>query len=154
MGKLVTVIGTAVASEEEREAAFRLGQLLAENGFDLLCGGMGGVMEAACEGAKKAGGLTIGILPGSDPASGNRWLDVAVPTGMGSMRNRIVALAGRAVVAIGGRYGTLSEIAFALDAGRRVCSIGGWSSIGGVRSVSSPEEALDFVKSGYGGEDA
>lgn len=108
-------------------------------------------MEAVCRGALEAGGTTIGILPGSDPAEANRFVQIAIPTGMGSARNRIVALAGTALVAVGGRYGTLSEVAFALDAGRPVCAFGSWASVPGVTEAGTPEEAVQFVTRGSGG---
>ncbi len=125
--------------------------MLAEKGFTVVCGGLGGVMEAVCRGAFLAGGFTVGILPGSDPGEANRWVSLAVPTGMGASRNRIVALAGKVVVAVGGRYGTLSEIAFALDAGKPVCCIGGWTGIEGVVPVPDAEEAMRFVMKKTGG---
>jgi hypothetical protein len=120
--------------------------MLAAAGFTVVCGGMGGVMEAVCRGAVDGGGLTVGILPVEDPAMANPWVRVALPTGMGSARNRLVALAGGAMVAVGGRYGTLSEIAFALDAGRPVCSMGGWDGVPGVVAVGGPEQAVQFVR--------
>lgn len=153
--RLVTVIGAHRATEEQTDAALRLGRLLAGAGFAVVCGGMGGVMEAVCRGAAEAGGVTVGILPVEDPSRANRWVQVPIPTGMGSARNRLVALAGRVVVAVGGRYGTLSEMAFALDAGRPVCSLGGWTSVPGVVPVEGPEEAVEFVRDSFEwGEDA
>ena len=145
MGEIVSVIGGSSADDELLDAAHKLGFLLAEAGYTVLCGGGSGIMEKVCSGAKSAGGTTVGILPGEHPSHANPWIDLAIPTGMGSARNRIVALSGLAVVAVGGRYGTLSEIAFALDAGRPVCSLGGWSEIPGVVAVASPEEALEFI---------
>jgi uncharacterized protein (TIGR00725 family) len=144
---VVSVIGGSAAPDGLLEAAERLGRLLAEAGYTVLCGGGSGIMEYVCRGAGQAGGITVGILPGERREGANPWIDIPVPTGMSSARNRIVALSGLAVVAVGGRYGTLSEIAFALDAGRPVCSLGGWTGIPGVVEVSSPEEALEFVDS-------
>lgn len=111
-------------------------------------------MEAVCRGASEAGGETLGILPGSSRDDCNPWVGIPVVTGMGSSRNRIVALTGRAMIAVGGKYGTLSEIAFALDAGRPVCVIGRWDGIEGVVSVSGPEDALEFIMSRTGESDA
>ncbi len=145
MGVIVSVIGGSSAGDELLDAAHKLGLLLAEAGYTVLCGGGTGIMEKVCCGAKSAGGTTVGILPGEHPSHANPWIDLAIPTGMGSARNRIIALSGMAVVAVGGKFGTLSEIAFALDAGRPVCSMGGWSKIPGLVEVASPEEALEFV---------
>jgi uncharacterized protein (TIGR00725 family) len=110
----------------------------------LVCGGLGGVMEAACRGAKEAGATTIGILPGTDRADANPFVDVAVPTGLGEARNALVVRAADALIAVGGGYGTLSEIAFALKAGKRVTGLGTWD-VEGVEAVGSPEEAVETV---------
>jgi uncharacterized protein (TIGR00725 family) len=121
-----------------------VGRLLAEGGAAVVCGGLGGVMEAACRGAKSAGGATIGILPGADRAAANPFVDVAVPTGLGEARNALVVRAADGVIAVGGGYGTLSEIAFALKAGKRVVGIGSWD-VDGVEPAGSPEEAVETV---------
>ena len=92
----------------------------------VVCGGLSGVMEAACRGAHEAGGTTVGILPGADRSAANPWVDVAVPTGLGEARNALVVRAADAVLAVGGEYGTLSEIAFALKAGKPVVGVGTW----------------------------
>ncbi len=123
---MVSVIGAAQCTQQEARVAEKVGRLLATRGVVLVCGGRGGVMEAACRGAQEAGGLTIGILPGTDPAAGNPYLSFAFPTGLGEARNVLVARAGQAVIAIGGALGTLSEIAFALKAGRRVIGLNTW----------------------------
>jgi uncharacterized protein (TIGR00725 family) len=109
-----------------------------------VCGGLGGVMEAACRGAKSAGGTTLGILPGIDRSDANEFVDVAVPTGLGEARNALVVRAADALVAVGGGYGTLSEIALALKAGKRVVSLGSWE-IDGVEVVDTPEAAVETV---------
>lgn len=145
MYRLISVIGGNTASAEESSFAFALGGFLAEAGFSVVSGGGGGVMEASCRGCREKGGLTVGILPGEDKSQANPFVSVALPTGMGSSRNRLVALAGEAVCAVGGAYGTLSEVAFALQAGRPVCCFGSWESIPGVRKVSTPQEAVEFV---------
>jgi uncharacterized protein (TIGR00725 family) len=139
------VVGGSSSSAEEDAFAEELGRLLAENGLGIVCGGGSGVMRSVCRGAASAGGLTIGILPTDNTGFANDYIDIAIPTGLGGARNRIVALAGSAVVAIGGRFGTLSEIAYALDAGRPVCCMGNWSGLPGVLPVESPREALSFV---------
>src|SRR5213080_4879616 len=110
---LIGVVGGSSCSSEEAEWAATVGRLLAEHGAVLLCGGLGGVMEAAARGAQQAGGLTVGILPGADPAQANPHIDVALATGMGEMRNALIVRAAGALIAIGGGWGTLSEIALA-----------------------------------------
>ena len=113
----------------------------------VVCGGLGGVMEAACRGAKQAGGTTVGILPGSDRAAANEFVDVAIPTGMGEARNALVVRAADALIAVGGGYGTLSEIALALKAGKRVVGIGSWA-IDGVVAVDDAEAAVEAAVAG------
>ncbi len=110
---LVAVVGGSTCTGTEAEWAAAVGRLVAERGAILVCGGLGGVMEAAARGAKQAGGLTIGILPGDDPGAANPYIDVAIATGMGEMRNTLIVRAAGAVIAIGGGWGTLSEIALA-----------------------------------------
>ena len=112
-GPLVAVVGGSDCTPQEAEWAAAVGRLIAERGAVLLCGGLGGVMEAAARGAKAAGGLTIGILPGNDAADANASIDVALATGMGEMRNALIVRAAQALIAIGGGWGTLSEIALA-----------------------------------------
>jgi uncharacterized protein (TIGR00725 family) len=106
--------------------AEQVGRAVAEAGAVLVCGGLGGVMEAACRGARAGGGLTVGILPGTARADANAHVDVAVPTGLGEGRNMLVVRAADALVAVGGEYGTLSEIALALQAGTPVVGIATW----------------------------
>jgi uncharacterized protein (TIGR00725 family) len=148
---VVAVIGAANATRDETAEAERVGQLLAERGAIVACGGRGGVMEAVCRGAAERGGMTVGILPGSDAAEGNAFLRIALPTGMGQARNAILVLAGRAVIAIGGGAGTLSEIGLALKAGRRVIGLGTWDARdrhgvpAGVVEASSPEQAVTMA---------
>jgi uncharacterized protein (TIGR00725 family) len=148
---LISVIGGASADHEEISWAEKFGKLLADNGFTVICGGGTGIMEAVCRGVAFKGGHSIGILPGSDPQKANRWVETVIVTGMGTSRNRIIALSGRVVAAVGGMYGTLSEIAYALQAGKPVCAMGKWAGIDGVVPVSSPEEALDFIIENTGG---
>ena len=101
-------------------------------------------MEAACRGARQAGGTTVGILPGVDRGEANEFVDVAIPTGMGEARNALVVRAADALIAVGGGYGTLSEIALALKAGKRVVGVGSWD-IDGVEPAGSPEAAVESV---------
>jgi hypothetical protein len=118
-----------------------VGRLLAERGAVLVCGGLGGTMEAACRGAGQAGGTTVGLLPGTDRAAANPHVDIAIPTGLGEARNAIVVRTADVVIAVGGGYGTLSEIALALKMGRRVVGLGTWE-IDGVVVVDGPEAAV------------
>jgi len=121
--------------------AEQVGALLAQAGAVLVCGGLGGVMEAACRGASEAGGTTLGILPGSDRAAANRWVTIVVATGLGELRNGLVVRSADAVIAAAGEYGTLSEIALALKAGKPVLGLGTWD-IRGVREAADPAEAV------------
>jgi hypothetical protein len=121
------VIGPGDAGPGEVfETAEEMGRLLAEAGAVVVCGGLGGVMEAVCRGARSAGGLTLGILPGSDRREANPYVEVAVPTGLGEARNALVVRSADVVVAVAGGYGTLSEIAFALRDGTPVVGVGTW----------------------------
>jgi len=122
----IAVVGAGRASAEELATAHAVGARLAERGAVVVCGGLGGVMEAACRGAKSAGGTTVGILPGLRRADANEWVDVAIPTGLGEARNALVVRAADALIAVGGEFGTLSEIALALKTGKRVVGIGTW----------------------------
>jgi uncharacterized protein (TIGR00725 family) len=122
----VAVVGGSEAGPHVLEAAETVGRELARRGAVVVCGGLGGVMEAACRGAKGAGGTTVGILPGADRAEANRFVDVALPTGMGEARNALVVRAAHALVALAGEFGTLSEIALALRLGTPVVGLDTW----------------------------
>ncbi|HEV2757842.1 MAG TPA: TIGR00725 family protein [Actinomycetota bacterium] len=126
MQPYVAVVGAGVADASLAEAAESVGRGLAERGAIVLCGGLGGVMEAVCRGCRTAGGTAVGILPGASRADANDYVDVALPTGMGEMRNALIVRASDVVVAVGGEFGTLSEIAFALKIGRPVVGLGTW----------------------------
>ncbi|MGH2406012.1 MAG: TIGR00725 family protein [bacterium] len=151
MRSLIAVIGEGTTSHPEiATLAEEVGRLIAEAGFGLICGGLGGVMEAACRGARRAGGLTVGILPGEDVAEANVHVDVAIPTGAGQMRNVIIVLAARSVIAIGGGAGTLSEIGHALRLGRRVVGLRTWETAiagrpSGVLVATTPQDALSMA---------
>jgi uncharacterized protein (TIGR00725 family) len=123
----IAVIGTGVASPSVIRLAEEVGAALAASGAVVICGGLGGVMEGVCRGAKSVGGLTVGLLPGRDPTVANPWVDVVVPTGLGEARNALVVSAATAVIALDGEYGTLSEIALALRSGIPVIGIGTWT---------------------------
>jgi uncharacterized protein (TIGR00725 family) len=142
----VAVVGPGEAEERHAAAAEEVGRLIAEGGALLVCGGLGGVMEAACRGARAAGGTTVGLLPGVDRSEANRHVAVAVPTGLGEARNALVVRAADAVIAIGGGYGTLSEIALALRAGKPVIGLDTWE-IEGVAPADGPEAAVAAVLS-------
>jgi uncharacterized protein (TIGR00725 family) len=137
----VGVCGASAASGELAALAEEVGRGLAEAGAVVVCGGGGGVMEAASRGAQAAGGTTIGLLPGADRAAGNAHLTVALPTGLGEMRNALIVRASDVVVAVGGEWGTLSEIAFARKLGRPVVALETWE-LPGLEVVATPAEAV------------
>ena len=137
----VAVVGTG---DDEPAVAEEVGRLLASSGAVVVTGGLGGVMAAACRGARSAGGVTVGLLPGLERSAANEWVTVAIPTGLGELRNGLVVRAADAVVAVGGGYGTLSEIALALKAGKRVVGIGTWE-IDGVEVVADAATAVSAV---------
>ena len=137
----IAVVGAGDAGVELLATAEQVGARLAEAGAVLVCGGLGGVMEAACRGAREAGGLTLGLLPGTDRLAANPFVEVAVPTGMGEMRNALVVRAGDAVIAVGGGYGALAEIALALKARTPVVGIATWDLARPGRAVDEVERA-------------
>jgi uncharacterized protein (TIGR00725 family) len=139
--RYVAVVGPGEASDAELAVAEEVGGRLAASGAVMVCGGLGGVMEAACRGAKSKRGVTIGLLPGLDRSAANGWVDVAIPTGLGELRNGLIVRACDALIAIGGGEGTLSEIALALRDGRPVIGIGTFE-VGAVVQVASAEEAV------------
>ena len=137
----IGVVGPGDASSEELWRAEEVGAGLASLGAVVVTGGLGGVMEAACRGARSRRGRTLGILPGEDRAEANGWVEIAVATGLGELRNGLVVRASDGLVAIGGGHGTLSEIAFALKLGRAVVGLGTWA-VQGVDEVTTAEDAL------------
>src|ERR687888_1950609 len=142
MALQVSVIGSGAEHEARAE---EVGRLLGERGCTVVTGGLGEVMEAAARGAKSAGGTTIGILPGERRADANRWVDHMVVTGVGHARNLAVVASGDAVIAVGGKWGTLAEIGFAHVLGRPVVILEpGWE-LEGVRRAASPQEAVDLA---------
>ena len=149
--RLVSLIGSSKCTTKEAGMAEETGRRLAQAGFGLVCGGRGGVMEAACRGARQAGGVTVGILPGEMAGEGNDYLTVELPTGLGEARNVLVVRAGEAVIAIGGGLGTLAEIAHALRLGKRVIALGSWQATSPdgaslpVLRVGTPAEAVAAV---------
>lgn len=151
MRPYVAVIGASVADDSLYTSAREVGRLLGENGAVLLTGGFGGVMEATCRGAKEAGGTTVAILPSESKEDANEWVDVAIPTGMGEMRNALIVRAADCVIAVGGGFGTLSEIAFALRTEVPVVGLVTWElarkgeSVDAFPTVDSPEEAVSLA---------
>lgn len=148
MRAYVGVVGAGDSSPAERHDAELVGRALAEAGAVVVCGGLGGVMESACRGAKSAGGTTLGILPGSTRHRANAYVDIAVATGLGEMRNGLVVRSADALIAIGGEFGTLSEVALALKAGKTVVGLGTWQLAKDgrpVEAVVSAASAADAV---------
>ena len=141
MGPYIAFVGPGKATPEQDAAAERVGRGLAERGAIVVCGGLGGVMAAACRGATAAGGVTIGMLPGLDRAAANEWVAIAIPTGLGELRNGLIVRSADAVIAVGGAYGTLSEVALALKTGIPVVGLGTWA-IDGIHALGSPREAV------------
>jgi uncharacterized protein (TIGR00725 family) len=127
----ISVIGASKCSAKEAKLAEEVGRELAKRGAVVICGGLTGVMEAVCRGAKSEGGLTVGILPGNSRKDANPYVDIPILTGMGYTRNPIVVRTGQAAIAIGGKYGTLSEIAYALQEKIPVIGLGTWKLANG-----------------------
>jgi uncharacterized protein (TIGR00725 family) len=143
--KQIGVIGAGACGSEVRVLAEMVGREVAKRRAVLLCGGLGGVMEAAAYGAKQEGGITLGILPGALREEANLWIDIAVVSGMGHARNALIAQSSDALIAVNGEYGTLSEIAFGLKMGKPVVVLEpGWK-IEGVYRAKSPEEAVELA---------
>ena len=149
--RCASVIGAGSCSAEEAEVAEKLGMLLAEAGFAVVCGGGSGVMEAVCRGAQKADGLTIGILPGSNAAEANPYVRLSLPTGLSHARNVLVVMSGDVVIAVGGGYGTLSEIGYAKKLGKPLIGLSSWhmekadGSQADFTQVNSPQEAVELA---------
>lgn len=141
----VALIGPGDGKAMECSAAERVAGHLAAAGMVILCGGRGGVMEAAARGAAQAGGMAVGLLPGDDASEANPWLTLALPTGMGEMRNALIARSALCLVAIGGGMGTLSEMAFGLKWGKPVFTLYEEVRLPGARSVQSVDELLARV---------
>jgi len=145
----VAVVGPSRGEPGALEVAEAVGRALAERGAVVVCGGLGGAMEAVCRGAKRAGGTTVGILPGTDRRAANAFVDVAIATGLGEARNAVVVRTADAVIAVAGAYGTLSEIALALAAGKKVVGLDTWTlaTAGGpdegIVQACSPEDAVE-----------
>lgn len=144
--KIIGVIGQGRdCSPELLQEAEEVGYLIARQDAVLICGGLGGVMEAACRGAKQGQGLTIGVLPSFARADANPFVDIPIVTGMGEARNLIIVRTAEALIAVGGKYGTLSEIAFALALGKPVVGLHTWDQLGGVVYVDTPTQAIQVA---------
>lgn len=142
---IVSVFGGRVAGKTLIEQAEKIGKEIALNNWILLCGGRCGIMEAVSKGCKEAGGTVIGILPGTDHSDANPYLSIPIATGIGLARNEILACACDAAIAVGGKYGTLSEIGHALQYGKPVISLGSWD-IEGVIAVETVKDVIDELK--------
>ena len=142
---VISVIGGSSIGTRVEDLAEKVGAMIADLGCVLVCGGLGGAMEAAAKGAKKAGGLTIGILPGKDKHDANPHIDIALPTTIGYARNTIVACAGDIIVALPGSYGTNSEICYGLIHNRPVIDLGNWN-VEGMVDAKNIEEAQEKIK--------
>jgi len=138
----IAVFGGRVSSDELLEEAYQVGVEIAKRGGIVYCGGMGGVMESVAKGAAEHDGVTVGILPTQETADANQYITIPVATGIGTARNYILARSADAAVAINGKYGTLSEIAYSLDFQKPVVGIGTWE-IDGVIPVSGAMEAIN-----------
>ena len=141
MQRVIGVIGGGDSGTDQSAAATEIGRLIAQRGWHLVCGGLGGVMEASARGAHEAGGVTIGLLPGNNRDSANRFITVPIATGLGEGRNLLIIRSSDLLIAVGGEYGTLSEIALALKTGKPVIGLDTWD-IPGVIRASSPEDVL------------
>jgi uncharacterized protein (TIGR00725 family) len=150
--RTVAVVGPGEPDDDALLAdAYEVGVALARAGCVVVTGGLGGVMAAASRGAHDAGGMVIGLLPGDERDTANEWVDVVIPTGLGEIRNALVVAAAEVVIAVGGSWGTLAEIALARRRGVPVLALGGWQVVGpapddGVTDVSGPKEAAEQAK--------
>ncbi len=141
---IIGVIGGGTADAETLQMAEEIGRLIAQHGMLLVCGGLGGVMEAAARGAKGAGGTTVGILPEADRSSANPYVDIPIATGFGDGRNVIIVRTADLLIAVGGSFGTLSEIAYARKMEKPVIGIASWE-IPGMMKATTPAEAVQMA---------
>jgi len=142
---IIGIIGASETDEKTTQIAYQIGKEIARREYILVCGGMSGVMESACKGAKDAGGMTIGILPGKDKTEANPYVDIPIVTAMSHARNAIIVRTADLLIAIGGKYGTLSEIALAKVIDKPIIGVGTWDITGVIR-VKTVEEAMEKVE--------
>jgi len=142
---VIAIIGAGKCSRKLYDMAADIGRYVAENGGVVLCGGLGGTMEGAARGAKEAGGTTIGIIPSENKADANQFIDYVIPTGFGQARNVLVVRAADAIVALPGKFGTLSEMAFALVSGKPIVSVQAWKLGEEIQQVEDPLEAAKIA---------
>jgi len=142
---VIAVIGAGECSRKLCDMAADVGRYVAENGGVVLCGGLGGIMEGAARGAKEAGGTTRGIIPSENKADANQFIDYVIPTGFGQARNVLVIRAADAIVALPGKFGTLSEMAFALISGKPIVSVQAWKLGEEIQQVEDPIEAAKIA---------
>ncbi len=138
---IIAVIGAGKCSKKLYDMASAIGRYIAENGGVLVCGGLGGTMEGAAKGAKSAGGTTIGIIPTANRDDANEFIDYVIVTGIGHARNILVVNTADAIIALPGKYGTLSEMAFALNAGKPIVSVSAWNLGAEIQQFENPIEA-------------
>jgi len=143
--KVIGVIGASSCSEELYRVAEEVGEEIARRGALVICGGRGGVMEAACRGAKRRGGTTIGVLPDRETRSANEYVDIAIATGLGEARNSLIVNSADGLIAVSGSYGTLSEIAFALKLGKPIVGISTWDVDERIEKARSASEAVNLI---------
>ena len=143
---IIAVVGAGSCADNIYLLAEKAGVLLAQKGYTIICGGLGGVMEAVCKGARSSGGITIGILPGDNISDANPYVDIPVATGLGIGRNIIIIRTARAVLAIDGQYGTLSEIAFALQLKKPVVGLHTWEVSGEIIQTSNIDQAVNEIE--------
>ncbi len=141
----IAVVGGHRCSKKNYEIGQKIGELIAKEGWILLSGGGPGIMKASCQGAKKAGGLTVGILPSYDGKEANKFIDVKLTTGLGYARNVLIIRSADAIIAVDGEYGTLSEIAFAFNEPKPIIGINTWK-IKGLKQVKTPKAAINYIK--------
>lgn len=139
--RYVAVVGASQATPDDLADAEEVGRRLGEVGAIVICGGRGGVMAAASKGCAGVGGTVIGMLPGEDRSDANAWVTIAIPTGLGELRNGLIVRTADALIAVGGAYGTLSEIALGLAADKPIFSLHSWD-IDGVEACATPAEAV------------
>jgi len=145
----IAVVGASKATEQDMQDAEAVGRLLGERGVYVVCGGRGGVMAAASKGCSEAGGTVIGMLPGDDRSDANEWVSIAIPTGLGELRNGLIVRTADAMIAVGGSYGTLSEVALGLQAGLKVFGLHTWGIAGNI-AVDTPGAAVDRALASLG----